>query len=440
MLVAGGATGPDSFLNSAELYDPVSDSWTPTKPLGTARVEHTATRLPSGQVLIAGGRIGRVPLSSVELYDPEQQSWVNPPPLLLATARYAHTATLLLSGQLLIAGGTNGIKVFDGTEVYDPALGSWSPGPTLGTTLFNHTATPLPSGQVLVAGGITDDDRRLDNVQVYQDATSANDAYPPPIIHPILRARKPGDTLELTGARLHGRSEASGGNAHSSGSTLPLISLMAVEGGALTRASEWISSSDATHTLVVPSVQTGYYFLSITTHGASSGQLILVDATPPAAPQVTKPSQDQNIYTTRRPHITGTAEPGTTMRVTLEEAESVEVLADATGAWSYTPSSSLTIGDHTVTVTATDEAGNTSEPASVGFRIVLPVSHYGWSCAAVPTLPTHGLWLVMALWLRRRGRSKREETLAPEYRLIPGDALARHSCQRASVPRAGGWR
>jgi galactose oxidase-like protein len=77
-------------------------TWTETGDLITARWDHTATLLPDGMVLIAGGKNG-VPLASAELYDPASGTWTATGSLV-ANARQTHTATLLLDGGVLVAG------------------------------------------------------------------------------------------------------------------------------------------------------------------------------------------------------------------------------------------------------------------------------------------------------------------------------------------------
>jgi alpha-tubulin suppressor-like RCC1 family protein/inosine-uridine nucleoside N-ribohydrolase len=70
MLVAGGWSS--GYLSSAELYDPTSGTWTLAGAMTTARDGHTATLLPNGKMLVAGGENASSYLSSAELYDPEE--------------------------------------------------------------------------------------------------------------------------------------------------------------------------------------------------------------------------------------------------------------------------------------------------------------------------------------------------------------------------------
>src|SRR5450759_1687778 len=77
----------------------VTNTWSAAGSLITARAQHTATLLPSGQVLVAGGQDSNTgTLASAELYDPATNTWSVAGSLI--TAREIHTATLLLSGQV----------------------------------------------------------------------------------------------------------------------------------------------------------------------------------------------------------------------------------------------------------------------------------------------------------------------------------------------------
>ena len=69
----------------------------------------------------------------------------------LATARYDHTATLLPSGKVLAAGGDRPIPLAS-AAIYDPATNAWSAADSLATARTDHTATLLPTGSVLIAG------------------------------------------------------------------------------------------------------------------------------------------------------------------------------------------------------------------------------------------------------------------------------------------------
>jgi hypothetical protein len=65
VLVAGGF----GAITSAELFDPVSGSFSSTGSMGTGRSDHTATLLNDGKVLVTGGRDkSAAPSKTAELY------------------------------------------------------------------------------------------------------------------------------------------------------------------------------------------------------------------------------------------------------------------------------------------------------------------------------------------------------------------------------------
>jgi N-acetylneuraminic acid mutarotase len=170
--VAGGYNGGP--LNSSELYDPAAGTWSPTSgSLSTGgRAEHTATLLPSGKVLVAGGwdADNLIVLNSAELYNPASGTWT--PTGALLKSRLGHTATLLPSGKVLVAAGLNGAWPSSPTwlasaELYDPAKATWSTTASLTAKRSAHTATLLNTGQVLVAGGV-DNNVPLSSAELYR--------------------------------------------------------------------------------------------------------------------------------------------------------------------------------------------------------------------------------------------------------------------------------
>ena len=93
-----------------------SGNWTVTGSLNIARAEHTATLLPNGVVLVAGGfDSSNNLLASAELYDPASGSWAATGSLNIARAD--HTATLLPNGTVLVAGGVDNSGISASAEL-----------------------------------------------------------------------------------------------------------------------------------------------------------------------------------------------------------------------------------------------------------------------------------------------------------------------------------
>jgi galactose oxidase-like protein/Kelch motif protein len=152
---------PSTTINSAWVW--ANGSFSAVNPLGTARSGHTATLLMNGKVLVAGGTVDGSRLASAELYDPASQTWS--PTGSLNTARDSHSATLLSDGTVLVAGGCceptpacgNGqmLPALRSAEVYDPASGTWRTVSPMARGRYGLTATRLLDRSVLVAGGNT---------------------------------------------------------------------------------------------------------------------------------------------------------------------------------------------------------------------------------------------------------------------------------------------
>lgn len=119
VLVAGG--GYDAATARATLYDPVANEWIPVADMSRPRVLHAAVRLSDSRVLVIGGERPDSP-QSAEIFDPGSGSWtlVEGPRSL----RFAVAAAALSDGRIVAAGATTpggGVAV----EIYDPRNGSW---------------------------------------------------------------------------------------------------------------------------------------------------------------------------------------------------------------------------------------------------------------------------------------------------------------------------
>ena len=221
VLITGGFTGPQpgaaqaitlasiqladtcqsTFLDSAEIFDPATGTFTPTRSMGTLRGGHTATMLNDGRVLLLGGACGvgrqppqiydpgtgrftttgsmlvsRSPFTatrlpdgrvlvvgggafsgdrSAEIYDPQSGTFHRAGSMV--ESRDAQTATLLPDGRVFIAGGSawdgSGWQPLSSTELYDPASRTFVPAGSMGTPRSGHTATLLNDGRVFITGG-----------------------------------------------------------------------------------------------------------------------------------------------------------------------------------------------------------------------------------------------------------------------------------------------
>jgi len=175
LLVGGGTITNNDYAEttSAELFDHATGSFRPTGEMKTARRWHTATLLPDGKVLVAGGGVDGgfdfYPMDSAELYDPAAGKFT--PVGQMQVARLWHSATLLSNGKVLIAGGLSPDQLLATAELYDPATKAFSPTGSMSQERAQHSATLLSDGRVLVMGGCWQCSGESRSAEIYDPST-----------------------------------------------------------------------------------------------------------------------------------------------------------------------------------------------------------------------------------------------------------------------------
>ena len=148
--VPGGGDPPDSGTARCELYDPATQTWSPTGALGEPRSGAAAITLTNGKILLSGDQ----QRPGFACYNPATAVWESIPSP--DQPRAFASVTLLPDGKLLVAGGTGIPHPFSPTQtafLFDPDTSRWSPAPDLPVPRMLHTATLLKNGKLLLTGG-----------------------------------------------------------------------------------------------------------------------------------------------------------------------------------------------------------------------------------------------------------------------------------------------
>ncbi len=205
-MVMGGIQGPygsganhyTKVLRSAEIYDPVAGTWSAAANMSSYRAAATATVLPDGRVLIAGGTEGNnshdvadvadllgTALRTTEIYNPATNTWTSGPNMNEPKA--GAMAVTLADGRWLVAGGITHISVFgipipdfsNGMQIYNPGTGAWSNATDMRSKRALGGITLLQNGKVYMAGGAGGDIFNIGPIrktEIYNPTTDTNSA------------------------------------------------------------------------------------------------------------------------------------------------------------------------------------------------------------------------------------------------------------------------
>ena len=162
VLVTGGSTEMGFATTGAEVFDPATNRWQPsTWPMATPRYGHTATLLPDGRVLLMGGYSTQPEISggrgypngelltTSEIFDLRGNIGVRMG--YSGIPRLDHTATLLGTGKVLIVGSAYASNA--DSQLFDPANTADLVSTGMRMDRYLHTATRLADGRVLIVGG-----------------------------------------------------------------------------------------------------------------------------------------------------------------------------------------------------------------------------------------------------------------------------------------------
>lgn len=170
VLIAGGYYWDEvsrkfMYLNTAELYDPATRTFRAiTAHMTAARNGHRAVLLMNGKVLLVGGWSSST-TASAEVYDPASETFTATK-RSMNYRRGGHTATLLPDGRVLVAGGWGYSTITNTAEIYDSETDTFTITGRMTASRGSHDASLLHTGKVLLVGG-----QNLNSAEVYDPVT-----------------------------------------------------------------------------------------------------------------------------------------------------------------------------------------------------------------------------------------------------------------------------
>jgi hypothetical protein len=163
--ISGGIfMGP--LLNTNEVYDPATNSWTTKKPIPTGREGFGIAAVGSRIYCIGGYRSG--PMASMEIYDTVTDTWMTGAPMPKARE---YASANVVNGKIYVIAGKYGLySPSDENQMYDPQTGEWTAKAPIPEPPGQHVSAVIGSKIYIIRDGLT---------QIYNAETDTWSTGPP---------------------------------------------------------------------------------------------------------------------------------------------------------------------------------------------------------------------------------------------------------------------
>lgn len=153
-MIVWGGNGPGGMQASGGMYDPATNTWTPTSTVNVPAGRQDATAIWDDAhklMIVWGGRIGGTPTDTGGIFDPATNTWVHVSSDNAPSARYGHTA-VWTGTRMIVWGGTDGTSFLSDGAAFDPVMNTWS-SPITGGLTGRHSHTAVWTGSTMVVWG-----------------------------------------------------------------------------------------------------------------------------------------------------------------------------------------------------------------------------------------------------------------------------------------------
>lgn len=169
-----GACSDSYTVSKVRIYDARTNGWTDGYPREEAPAGSVVTTLANGRVLLSGGYTGGMfgddcATRRADVLDPRTQVYAE---RRMRADRMQHRATLLADGRVLVTGGfdqncDSPSETVASAELYRPGVFEFLPAASMTQARKDHEAVLLNDGRVLVVGGTTGSGAPLASAEVW---------------------------------------------------------------------------------------------------------------------------------------------------------------------------------------------------------------------------------------------------------------------------------